>query len=96
MQALIQLPLSARWFPRFRVAGKARSGFIRRGLPLGRILRRPLAGGARIDCVSGVIWVTLESVGEDILLSKGDSFMVDRGGVAVVESLENAVVEIQG
>ena len=95
MQTVAQLPLSARWFARFRVTGKTRSGFIRRGLPIGRILRRPLAVGARIECVSGVVWVTLESVREDIVLSQGDSITVGRGGVAVVESLENAVVEIQ-
>ncbi len=94
MQTIAPLPLASRWFARFRLTGASGKGPFRRGLPRRRILRQPLDRGASIRCVRGRLWVTLDSLQDDIVVSAGESLEVARQGLAVIEALESSIVEI--
>jgi hypothetical protein len=48
--------------------------------------------GLQITAVHGVVWVTQEKDGRDIVLSRGQSFILDRKGVAVVYALKDAAI----
>lgn len=43
--------------------------------------------GARLHCVEGVIWLTLDRDPRDIVLNPGQSFVVDRGGVTLLHAM---------
>jgi hypothetical protein len=50
----------------------------------------------RLDCVDGVAWITIDGDLRDIVLTRGQSFVVDRGEKVLVYGLQNgAVVDVQ-
>ncbi len=52
------------------------------------------AKGLTVACVRGVTWVTQERDERDIVLSSGQSIVLDRRGVAVVYALQDAVITV--
>ena len=46
--------------------------------------------GRRLCCVDGSVWITLDHDPRDIVLSPGDSFVVDRDGVTLLHALSPA------
>ena len=46
--------------------------------------------GLQITAVDGVVWVTQADDQRDIILSRGQSFILDRKGLAVVYALKDA------
>jgi hypothetical protein len=50
--------------------------------------------GHSIVCDSGSVWVTQEGDPRDIILSAGDSFTLDREGVALVLAFEPGAISI--
>jgi hypothetical protein len=54
-----------------------------------------VAFGARIDCLSGRIWITEERSTDDIVLEAGESFDITCAGVAVVQALRKAAFALQ-
>ena len=50
--------------------------------------------GQQVTCVKGVVWVTQEHDSRDIILSAGQSAVLDRRGLAVVYALKDALVTV--
>jgi hypothetical protein len=48
--------------------------------------------GLQITAVQGVVWVTQANDPRDIVLSRGQSFILDRNGLAVVYALKDAAI----
>ena len=48
--------------------------------------------GLQITAVQGVVWVTQADDARDIVLSRGQSFILDRQGLAVVYALKDAAI----
>jgi hypothetical protein len=63
-------------------------------LARGKALRIPNAAGRVVRTHQGVVWLTEESTGDDILLRAGESFRLEQPGLAVVEAFEDASILI--
>jgi len=50
------------------------------------------ARGTTLRVTSGRLWITLENDRRDIVLSAGDSYTIDRGGLTLVEAQGAATV----
>ena len=48
------------------------------------------ACGTRIDCIDGSAWVTVDGETRDIVLSRGDSFVVDSRAPVIVHAIQGA------
>src|SRR6185436_14776211 len=48
--------------------------------------------GTKVTCVAGVVWVTQEHDARDIILSAGQSVVLDRRGLAVVFAFKDALI----
>jgi hypothetical protein len=46
----------------------------------------------KVTCVTGVVWVTQEHDSRDIILSAGQSAVLDRRGLAVVFAFKDALI----
>ena len=53
------------------------------------------AVGTRITCVSGCLWLTQHRDARDIVLAAGESFVLDRPGVAVIEAIRPSTLAIR-
>ena len=52
------------------------------------------AKGQQITSLAGLVWVTQANDNRDILLSKGQSFIIDRDGLTVIYALKEAAVAV--
>ena len=50
--------------------------------------------GSTITCISGTIWLTMENDSRDIVLTAGDSFVVNRRGLTILAAHEASVVDV--
>jgi hypothetical protein len=50
--------------------------------------------GSEVLCLKGTVWITQEKDPRDILLSSGQSFVLDHKGVAIVYALKDAAITI--
>ena len=50
--------------------------------------------GRQITCLGGTVWVTQAKDSRDIVLSKGQTFILDRKGRAVVYALKDAAIAV--
>lgn len=50
--------------------------------------------GHTIICHSGTVWVTQDRDRRDIVLGAGESFALDRNGLALVQALEQSAISI--
>ena len=77
------------------ISGSAHNPSTGEGFELGKGRVRSMEGnrhGFEIDCDEGLVWLTQENGGSDVLLRRGESFRVTRPGRVVIEALENAMV----
>jgi hypothetical protein len=51
--------------------------------------------GARVVCLSGVVWITQEGDLRDVVLRGGASFVLDRPGTALVTAVEVSRVRVE-
>lgn len=58
----------------------------------GEIVELDGARGTTLRVTRGTLWITQERDVRDIVLSAGDTFTIDRGGLTVVEARGNATV----
>jgi hypothetical protein len=61
----------------------------------GALQRMNLAGGGRISCHAGNVWITLDGGGEDIVLAAGQSRNFCPGTRALVEALSPSWVLVE-
>lgn len=59
-------------------------------LAKGGLLRRETRPDERIECLSGVLWVTQDGDPRDVILEAGDGFDFDRRGASVVSALADS------
>jgi hypothetical protein len=52
------------------------------------------ARGLQVTCVKGVVWVTQEHDSRDIIISAGQSVILDRPGLAVVYAFKDALMTV--
>ena len=52
------------------------------------------AKGVRVSCVRGATWITQERDQRDMILAAGQSFVLDRPGLAVVYAFKDAVITV--
>ena len=53
------------------------------------------ARGARLTCVEGTLWLTLERSSRDIVLQAGESLEIDRDGTTLVQGMADSRVAIK-
>lgn len=63
-------------------------------LPARSVHRIEGAKGQQITCLGGVVWVTQANDDRDIILSKGQSFIIDRKGLTVAFALKDAAIAV--
>jgi hypothetical protein len=61
-------------------------------LASGEVVRMDGARGTTLRVTRGTLWLTQERELRDIVLSAGDVFTIERGGVTLVEALDGASV----
>jgi hypothetical protein len=61
-------------------------------LASGEVVRMDGARGTTLRVTRGTLWLTQERELRDIVLSAGDVFTIERGGVTLVEALDGATV----
>ena len=52
------------------------------------------AAGTRIDCVRGRLWITEQGCADDVVLEAGESYVIARAGVVVLQALRAALVGV--
>ena len=52
------------------------------------------ARGKRVTCVQGPVWLTQQDDPRDVILASGQSFVLDRQGVAVVYAFRGATITV--
>lgn len=50
--------------------------------------------GQRITCLEGLLWVTQHRDQRDIVLMPGDSFILDKPGLAIVFALRDSLLTV--
>jgi hypothetical protein len=63
-------------------------------LPARAVHRLDGAKGQQITSLAGVVWVTQANDNRDIILSKGQSFIIDRKGLTVVFALKDSAIAV--
>jgi Protein of unknown function (DUF2917) len=58
-------------------------------------LRLRHAAGRRIECLSGLIWITAYNKAEDFMIRPGESFLVPNGGLTLMEAVGSARARIE-
>jgi hypothetical protein len=53
-------------------------------LGTGKLLGIDHGEGSRVDCVEGAVWITQSNDPSDIVIKGGESFVLDRPGLALV------------
>ncbi len=56
----------------------------------GSVRRLGHAGGRRVECLSGVLWITQDGDRRDVILETGDAFVFDRRGDALLSALADS------
>lgn len=61
----------------------------------GRLLRLADADGMRIRCLNGTIWITSAGEPADILIEAGESYLICRNGLSLIESIGNGCIRLE-
>ena len=59
-----------------------------------KILEVKRAFGVTIECLEGSVWITLDGDSRDVVLSTGQTFVVDRDWRTLVQALDAARVRL--
>lgn len=57
-------------------------------------LRLVGARGLLITCTAGIVWITQDGEADDIFLSLGEQYSLQRDGLVLVESIEHGTIRI--
>jgi Protein of unknown function (DUF2917) len=58
----------------------------------GKLVRLPEARGATVTACAGSVWITEQDSPRDVVLTPGESFTLDRPGVALVQAFRDASI----
>lgn len=61
-------------------------------LPEGSLLRIDGGQGQAVAVFSGLVWITQDNDTRDVILQDGESFTLDRPGLAIVQALHDSSV----
>ena len=61
-------------------------------LSRGALLRRNVVDGQVVTVFKGLVWITQDGDPRDVFVAGGESFAVDRPGLALVEAFEPSVL----
>lgn len=61
----------------------------------GRLLRLADAAGMRIRCLHGTIWITSAGEPADRFIQAGESHLIGRNGLSLVESIGNGRIRLE-
>jgi hypothetical protein len=53
------------------------------------------ARGSAVTCLSGSLWLTMESDSRDVVLKPGDEHVIDREGLTILAAAEASLVEVR-
>jgi hypothetical protein len=53
------------------------------------------AAGTRVRCLRGTIWITVASEPDDIFLQAGQSYLIPRNGLSLLERVGTDSVELE-
>ena len=60
------------------------------------LVRLPDARGTTLRVTRGTLWMTLQDDTRDIVLEAGDSYVIDRGGLTLIEAQKASTVCVLG
>jgi len=60
------------------------------------LVRLPDARGTTLRVTRGTLWMTLQDDTRDIILEAGDSYVIDRGGLTLIEAQKASTVCVLG
>jgi len=60
------------------------------------LVRLPEARGTTLRVTRGTLWMTLQDDTRDIVLEAGDSYVIDRGGLTLIEAQKASTVCVLG
>ena len=58
-------------------------------------IRLKNAAGTRVRCLRGTIWITVASEADDVFLGAGQSYLIRRNGLSLVERIGNSSVQLE-
>lgn len=50
--------------------------------------------GQRVSCLEGAVWITQHRDERDVILKAGQSFVLDKPGLAIVFALQDALITL--
>jgi hypothetical protein len=72
------------WMDQGLTAMNANSDRLLQRLGTGKLLGIDHGEGSRVNCVEGALWITQSNDPRDIVIKNGESFVLDRPGLALV------------
>lgn len=61
----------------------------------GQPIRLNDAAGTRVSCLHGTVWITVASEPDDVFLGAGQSYLIPRNGLSLVERIGNSRVQLE-
>lgn len=61
----------------------------------GQPIRLNDAAGIRVRCLRGTVWITVASEPDDVFLGAGQSYLIPRNGLSLVERIGNSCVQLE-
>jgi hypothetical protein len=61
----------------------------------GHPIRLRDAAGTRIRCLRGTIWITVANEPDDVFLGSGQSYLISRNGLSLVERIGNSSIQLE-
>lgn len=53
------------------------------------------AAGTRVRCLRGTIWITVANEPDDVFLGSGQSYLISRNGLSLVEWIGNSSIQLE-
>ncbi len=53
------------------------------------------AAGTRVRCLRGTIWITVANEPDDVFLASGQSYLISRNGLSLVERIGNSSIQLE-
>ncbi|NTV71772.1 MAG: DUF2917 domain-containing protein [Azonexaceae bacterium] len=60
-----------------------------------RPIRLTDAAGTRVRCLRGTIWITVANEPDDVFLESGQSYLISRDGLSLVERIGTSSIQLE-